>query len=543
MFKSDRVIALDIGASKIVVAEFAVGRAGGVELSNYVVTPLQVDPDSDADLPAHVVHSIRQVFKERSIRPGPVLMSISGQMVFPRYVKLPPVSKDKIPQIVRYEAQQNVPFSIDEVVWDYQLIGADAADLSVMLVAVKTEMVRNLTDCVEASGLEPEIVDVSPLALYNAVRFNYPDLRGCTMILDIGARSTSVIFAEENRIFTRSIPVAGQAITKELMKEFSLPFRDAEQLKLSQVFVGFGGVYEEPGDSVANRVSKITRGVMTRLHAEISRTINFYRSQHGGSQPSMVLLTGGSSIIPHTDTFLKDKLKVDVDYLNPFRNVAVGNSVPAEQIAKDVQVLGEVVGLALRKALACPIEINLLPPELVARRAFRNRLPFFGLAAIGLVLLMLVWSAYLHRMRGVTDERLSRIRQRVERLAESDRQLNDIHAQKEDIYAKTRQISRLIEGRIRWLEILQEIHSLMPEGMWLVSLGPRQAATAEGAPATVLEIRGMAFADKVKHEAFSGFVAKLKSSPLFTDQVEIKRMRPVPQTDYVNEFVLDVPLK
>jgi type IV pilus assembly protein PilM len=541
MFRAKRILALDVGASRLVLGEFAAVGSGGLELTQSAVALLGVDPDSDADLPAHTVHAIRQVMREKNIRPGPVVVSISGQIVFPRYVRLPPVSRDKIAQIVRYEAQQNVPFPMNEVVWDHQLIHNEDGGLSAMLMAVKTESVRKIMTCIEAAGLDPDIVDVSPMALYNAVRYNYPDLPGCTMILDVGARTSNVIFAEGTRIFMRSIPVAGNAITRELMKEFDLPFNDAEQLKLSHVFVGFGGPYEGPDSSVSNRVSKIARNVMTRLHAELSRTINFYRSQQGGSQPSLILLAGGSSVIPHTDTFLKDKLKVDVDYLNPFRNVTVSSAVTSEHIGRHMQVLGEVVGLALRRVLTCPVEINLLPPELVSRKAFQARLPFLGLAAGALVCLMLVSGAFLHRLRITTHERLDAVRERVEELGAVAHKLDGIQNQERLVVAKTGELRDLISIRSRWLEILNQIHALMPDGMWLVAIKAGDAGGAgEGGS---IEMRGMAFADKVKHENISEFVASLKKLPGFSDKVEIRRIRPVQGTDYVNEFVIEVALK
>ena len=193
MLKSDRMIALDIGASKLVVAEFSTASFGAPELISYGIGKLGVTPDSETDSSAYVVSTIREIMREQNIRSAPLLMTVSGQAVFPRYVKLPPVTRDKILQIIQYEAVQNVPFPIEEVVWDYQLIGGVAAEeLNVMLVAVKVENVTNLTDCVQAAGLEPEIVDVAPMALYNTVRYNYPDLEGCTMILDMGARSSTI---------------------------------------------------------------------------------------------------------------------------------------------------------------------------------------------------------------------------------------------------------------------------------------------------------------------------------------------------------------
>jgi type IV pilus assembly protein PilM len=542
MLGSDRILALDIGASKLVLGEFVPVKPSGLELVRFATAPLGVDPDREADVSAYVVSAIRDMIREHGFRPGRVSMSISGQVVFPRYVKLPPVTPEKIAQIVRYEAQQNVPFPIDEVVWDYQLVGQESGELSVMLVAVKTDVVKNLTDCVQAAGLEPDLVDVSPMALYNTVRYNYSDLPGCTMILDMGARSTNVVFVEGNRIFSRSIGVAGIAITKDLMKEFELSYEDAEQLKIAHAFVGLGGTYEGSDVGVAERASKIVRNVMTRLHAEITRTVNFYRSQQGGNQPSLVLLAGGSSVIPNTAAFLKDKLKVEVDYLNPFRNVAVSEAIDSSRIAQNVHVLGEVAGVAMRRVLACPVEINLMPPSLVARRVFRRRLPFFGMAAVGLVLIMLVLFAYLDRLRGMTDVRLGKVEQQASALQDWDRQLDQIEKQEKGVLAKVDQLSALIHGKTRWTEMLQDLHGRLLPGMWVTALRPI-SRTEGAADTTHLEISGIGFNDKVSHEAISEFAASLKGVGHFGDDAQITRIKPVPGTDYATEFIIQLVLK
>jgi len=181
LLKHDRILALDMGASKLVLAEFSVSKQGEIALLRYGISPIGAEGKSDADKHAYIVSAIKDLMRENGIRPAPLLMSISGQSVFPRFVKLPPVAHDKIKQIVQYEAEQNVPFPIDEVVWDYQLIGGDDGEMNVMLVAVKTDAVKELTDCVQEADLEPDIVDVAPMALYNAVCYNYPEREGCTM--------------------------------------------------------------------------------------------------------------------------------------------------------------------------------------------------------------------------------------------------------------------------------------------------------------------------------------------------------------------------
>jgi len=522
--RTNRIIALDIGASKVVLAEFAVSRDGAPELTNYGIGQLGIQLDSETDPSAYVVSTIRDLMRERNIKPAPLLMSISGQMVFPRYVKLPPVSRDKLMQMINYEAEQNVPFPIDEVVWDYQLIGdTGSGEQNVVLVAVKIENVTSLTDCVVAAGLEPEVVDVAPMALYNAVRYNYPDLESCTMILDIGARSSNVIFIEGNRVFFRSIPVAGNAITNELMKEFELPFKDAEELKLTHAFVAFGGVYAGPESEVADRVSKIVRNVITRLHAEVNRSINFYRSQQGGNPPSLVLLTGGSSIMPHLDTFFREKLNVQVEYLNPFVNVSVSDRIDADKVGGHLHLLGEVTGVALRRSLTCPVELNLMPPVLVAKKVLRRRQPFFALSAIGLVLIMLCWWVYVYRMHDMVGTRIGNLQDKITKLTQLSSELQTIKGDQEKSKQRVDSVVEVITLRTQWLEMIEAVHSCMLEGVWLKSLTP----VVDNGKVIRISIEGAGFNDKLDLAKVEGktpvevMLERLRSCGYFTADTAI----------------------
>ena len=209
-----RLIALDVGGSNLRLAEFEGSAATGLQLMSYEITSLALQPGGDTDTSAYIVSAIRDIMRTRGIKPGPVLLSVAGKDIFPRYVKLPPVGKEKVGQMVQYEAQQNVPFPIDEVVWDYQLVDGDEGGQNVMIVAIKTDVVVKITDCVVAAGMEPSIVDVAPMALYNLARFNYGSIDDCVLLMDMGARTTSLIFMEQNRIFCRNIPIAGNTKTQ-----------------------------------------------------------------------------------------------------------------------------------------------------------------------------------------------------------------------------------------------------------------------------------------------------------------------------------------
>ena len=154
MFSSNRILALNVGASKVVLAEFAVRSGRAPELTNYGMSEMGGNPETDVGVGAHLVSAVREIMKTCGIRPAPLMLSLSGQMVFPRFVRLPAVAEDKLLQMVQYEVEQNVPFPMNEIVWNHQFIGdATMGEQCAMIVAAKTESVREVTDHIVEMGL------------------------------------------------------------------------------------------------------------------------------------------------------------------------------------------------------------------------------------------------------------------------------------------------------------------------------------------------------------------------------------------------------
>ncbi|MDD4018209.1 MAG: type IV pilus assembly protein PilM [Kiritimatiellae bacterium] len=495
MFSSDRILALNVGAGKIILAEFSVKSGRPPELVNYGTYEWGVEPENEVGVGGLLAPAIREIMKSRGIRPAPLMLSISGQMVFPRFVRLPAVGEDKLLQMVRYEVEQNVPFPMEEIVWNHQFIGDDSSgEQCAMIVAAKIESVREVTDRVVEAGLEPDTVDVAPMALYNCLRYNYADLDGCSVLLDIGARSTNLIFIEDEKIYSRCIPVAGNAITQELAKSFQIPFAEAEALKRERGFVALGGVFATE-DEVAERISKIVRNVVTRLHAEISRSINFYRSQQGGNAPSRVYLTGGTAVLPHLDTFFREKLQVEVVYLNPFTNVGVGNRINRERAGADAFVLAETVGLALRRSLACPVEINLMPPEIVKRKSLKKRIPFFGLAAAGILLSLFSWTMYETQMGKLYAFQGERVSAKLSACKAKQAGLSKAEKARGEVQRKADAVRDVILQRTAWLKRVDAVRKSLFEGMWLTELVPVKDAAGT---VTGIRIVGRGWVDKLR---------------------------------------------
>lgn len=495
MFSSDRVLALNVGASKVVLAEFLVRSARPPELTNYGTVETGLDPDNEASVSSYLPGAIREIMRSRGMRPAPVMLSLSGQVVFPRYVKLPAVGREKLLQMVQYEVEQNVPFPLNEIVWNHQFIGNDASgEQGAMIVAAKIEHVREITDCVVKAGLDPEVVDVAPMALYNCLRYNYARLDGCTVLLDIGARSTNLIFVEDEKIYNRCIPVAGNTITLELAKSFHLSFAAAEAMKRQDAFVALGGVYASE-DARVERISKIVRNVVTRLHAEISRSINFYRSQQGGAAPVRVLLTGGSAVLPHLDTFFREKMQVEVTHLNPFSNVGVGSRINRERAGQDAFVLAETVGLALRRSLACPVEINLMPPEILKSKSFKRRIPFFGLAAAGVLLSLGIWTLYERNMAALYTFQRDQVATRLEMRRQLQAALGEVERSKAATQKQADALRDVVALRSAWQRRVNAIRQSFFEGMWLTEMTPLRD---EAGQVTGVRFAGRGWTDKLR---------------------------------------------
>jgi type IV pilus assembly protein PilM len=420
---------------------------------------------------------------ELHIRGGKVNYAVAGQSVFARFVKLPAVEEEKIERIIAFEAQQNVPFPIEEVVWDYQLVGGGGADeqIQVVLVAIKADLLDEINRAVEETGLRPVIVDVAPMALYNAFRYNYSDLPGCSLLVDIGARTTNLLYIEPRKIFSRGVPIGGTSITAAIAKEFGESFALAEERKKRNVFVGLGGAYVEPADVDLARASKIVRNTMTRLHAELMRSTSHYRAQQDGCRPERVFLCGGSASTPYMREFFQEKLQLPVEFFNAMRNVAVADSAAVSTVARSAHLLGELVGLALRTVTACPMELNLRPASVVRAHELEKRRPFFVAAAACVVLALLGWGIYYARAAEVTQRSAEQLQPKIEIMRAAERKLETLRKQTASLDKAATPLISAVNDRGFWLELLEDLNTrLPPEDVWITELIPLSAGKPVG---------------------------------------------------------------
>ena len=573
MAKPARIIALNLGSQTVGLAEFQGQPEGGLILQNYRLREVLADAAGEEIRRAQISAALREMMADLQLHHESVNYAVSAQSVFARFVKLPAVEEEKIERIIAFEAQQNVPFPIDEVVWDYQLIGGGGDDhVQVVLVAVKSDLLDELNAAVEETGLRTAIVGVATMALYNAFRYNYADLSGCSLLIDLGARTTNLLFVEPQKIFSRSIPVGGSSITTAIAKEFNESFAAAEFRKKRDGFVSLGGAYAEPTDPEVARVSKLMRSTMTRLHAEVMRSIGHYRAQQQGNAPERLFLCGGTASTSYMWEFFREKLQVPIDFFNPLRNVAVAQSAPVNEVTRAAHLLGELVGLALRSVSACPMELNLRPAVVVRRQELEKRRPFFVMAAAAVILAIFGWGLYFTRAAQAARAGAEKIRKINAPMQTAEAKIEKLRKQAASLDAVAAPLTSTINDRFFWIEIFEDLNARLPkEDIWITELIPMSAGkpigvdekrAAEIAPApaaarsttkgqaAVIDsvlLRGLYLFNPKQQEVVVDYFKNLVGSPFFNvdpnNQARVIKSTIPNNTDWAFPYELRLDLK
>lgn len=540
-----KFLTLDIGAATVALAEYEADAKGALTLSRYGLAPLAASLDS-GDTQTILVPALMEITHATGIRPGPVAISVSGQTAFYRFANIPAAGGDeKFEQLVRYEIEQNVPFPIDEMVCDRQVLGdTENGDKSVMIVSAKIDQIESLTSAVASAGFQPELVDVAPIALTNALKAIRPGDDSCVVLLDIGAKTTSLVIVEGDRVYNRSIPIAGNNLTREIAQATGRTLEEAEQFKCEKAYVAAGGVAEDE-DEMADRVSKVCRAMMTRLQVEISRSINFYRSQQGGSAPVKLYLTGGTALLPRVDEFFSENLEVEVEFFNPFDVMTIGPAINEEAFGSDCALLAATAGVALHYAGLARFSINLLPPSLVVARAERKKIPIVITAGVIFILALSgVYLGVLHSVEVMTSV-YEGVDAKVQSLRSFDAKVKKAQGDANAAQAEAESLRGLLAARTATTTQFNAVRTALAPGMWIEKWEAGRITIRGWEDSLQAFVEASAKKNGGKRETASElFVARLKGSPVVVpESVKIAGMTPVGKLASVEQFVVELKFK
>lgn len=470
----ERIITFNLGSQHVAGAVFTRTAAGGLSLNRFERVDMLGDPGAEGQQIGQIKMALTGLggtLKCKGVEPQIV---ISGQPVFIRFVKLPPLDSDQVEQIVEFEAQQQVPFPINEVVWNYQLMGAaDDPDVEVLLAAIKSDELDEIDQAVQASGFKGTGAEVAPMALFNAFRFNYADVDGTTLIIDIGARTTNLIFVEGDKMFLRTIKIGGIDLTRAIAKEFNVDFNDAERRKIADGFVALGGPYADHEDPVIAGISKVIRNSLTRLHSEIMRTTNFYRSQQGGSAPQIALLSGATAALPFIREFFAEKLNIPIDYFNALRNVTVAGGVDRDQISTQAHTLGELVGAALSGSGDVPVKLDLAPVSVRSAKQFSKRKPYLLVASLTGAAILGGIGFWYQKAGDLAGQKTAGMESDVEALEAHSQAIADLKKQLTTLEAKKDPYFQAVTNRAYWTLVFNDLSQRMDSDlMWITTMEP-----------------------------------------------------------------------
>ena len=472
MAKSRRIVAIDLGSQSIGLGIFRIQGTRLIELQGHIRRQVLADLTGEAMRQPQMPMVLRGMIAELRLKTENVSYSITGQSAFVRLIDLPEIEDEKVQRIIAFEAEQNVPFPIDEVVWDYELIAAEPnRRAQAMLVAIKADLLDEVNRVIEQTGLKTSIVDVAPMARYNAFRFNYDDLTGCSLLVNIGAHTTNLLFIERKSCFSRTIPIGGASITAAIAKEFDESFAAAEIRKQRCCSLALQNSESEPTQAI--RISKIALSIITRLQVELVRSIHHYRTQQLGRSPDRIFLGGGGASLPGLREFFREKFRVPIELLNPLRNVVIAPGTAGEELTGSAHLLGELVGLALRSVGDCPISLNLLPPTVKRRHAFEQRRPFLVLAATIIVFAVSGGGFYYARASQVTRARAEKIKNINAPMHAAEAKIDKLRKQAAGLEAVSAPVVKAINDRFFWTQILEDLNARLPkEDIWITDLIP-----------------------------------------------------------------------
>lgn len=480
MADSKNLVVLNLGSQRVGAAVFGRTSGGDLILKKYEFSEMMGDPSVDATRLPQLKVAVAEISERLRLKGSTAWYAVAGHSVFTRFVKLPPVSADKVDQIVEFEARQNVPFPINEVSWDYEFVSpADYGEREVVLVAMKSDALNDINDQVVASGVQTKGVDIAPTAIYNAFRYSYPEVDEPCVLIDLGARSTNLVFVESGKMFTRNILVGGATVTGAIAKEFNLGFGDAEQQKVSQGFIALGGSVADHSDPGIAELSKVIRNSMTRLHGEILRTFNYYRAQQGGSAPQRIFLCGGGAQLGYAVEFFQEKFKVPVETFNALRGVQLAQGVNVASANQEGHLMGELVGLALRAKGACPVEVELVPDALATSRDAANRAPALVMAGLCLWGMLGASTVYVKKADEAVNKKIDQVQSKFDKLSNFSSSIAKLNDQLEDLKTQSAQLEEAVNERSYWVRMLADLNNRFDNDfIWLTHVEPLKNGTS-----------------------------------------------------------------
>ena len=339
---------------------------------------------SDPEKAEMITASLRRFVEQNDVGKDEVFISVAGQASFARFIKLPPVEPKRIPEIVKFEAVQQIPFDINEVEWDWQVMEKpDSPDVEVGIFAIKNEVISGILDYFSRENLKVTGVQMAPISLYNFATYERGVIaegdKSAVIVMDMGAENTDLVICTKTGVWQRSIPLGGNAFTRAVAEAFKLDFEKAEKLKRTA-----------PMSKYARQIFQSMKPVFSDLAAEMQRSLGFYGTANRDVKFQKVIALGGGMKMQGLIKFLQQTVQLPIVRPDAFERIDVAQSVSAAKFHDNVADFGVVYGLAVQGLGLAKIESNLLPRKIARAMTWTRKANYFTIAASAMFVISLL---------------------------------------------------------------------------------------------------------------------------------------------------------
>jgi type IV pilus assembly protein PilM len=485
-----KTLVINCGASHVAAAVFSAAN-GKLTLEDLDTRDLRYDVAKDeAWLPA-LAEGLRDLSRSNSRFRGKAVFILPGYQLLIKPIKVPHVDTAKQAQIIGFEAQNNIPFPLNDAVWGSQVIADDGIETEVLLAAQKAEAANRFCGLMATIGFQPISLQPSSLLDFNAYKFVHSADAEDTLMINVGARSTNLTFVSPAGLYIRNINLGGNALTQSLADGMGKSFTIVEDLKVS--FYSGTTTFEAEDPAVAAMQAR-AQDFMKRLSQQVTQSIIAYRRATNRAAPQHILLTGRGSLLDGLPEFLSESQKVSVDYFNPGTVVKSGSRLGKGVMEQYYYQISECVGEAARLVKPDAMGINLLPPVIRARMQFNKQKPFLVLAAVLLALapLPMIYKFY-------TQKNVAAIEKKSwdTRATDLNNLYQNLQKQSDEATATRKKIAdleSLMNSRFNWIQFFQKLQDALVDikDVWLDNLSVERevivpATPAPGAPGSTLK--------------------------------------------------------
>ena len=476
---------VNLAASNVSVSQFSV-QAGSLVLEQFFVEEITPGLTGDDEWLNAAIAALASLVNAHDLK-GRVTVIAPSFLLLQKPLKVPQVERARQAQIVAFEAQNAIPYPLNEVIWDSQLMASDGVEAEVLLFALRTEIATKIANMVTSTGLRPMSIQAAPLLDSQAFRLAGGSAAEEVLIVNVGARSTTLSFVGPSGVNIQSATnIGGNLLTQGVSDNTGQPFPVSEAIKVGY----FSGVIQlAESDPQVAILQANAQTFIRRLAQDINRRLINVRRGANGRQPARILVTGRGSQVPGLSEQLCETLRMPIEVFDPSSVITLGTGINPEQLERAKFQITEVIGEAARLTLSQPAGVNLIPRDIASQQAFDARKPrLLAAALLAAAAPWCIWLAFGEAERW-NREQTTVIQGRQSELSVRRTAIQESRKLADDLSAKTKELESVVLNRSNWPAFLGDLQSRVGtlKNTWIEEMHVKYeplptAPVAEGQP-------------------------------------------------------------